>query len=293
MRERIMKAKKRWIVLFLAPGALLFLFVYFVSIANVFGTSFANWRIGQDIKFAGLANYISMFGSQRFHKALGNNLIWILLQSTVHVAIGVVFALIMARKRWYSKISRTVFMLPNIISTAALGMLFFNIFNPMYGLVNKAIQLLGFSAFNVNWYANSQTAFFAVTITWLPFAAIISILVTAELAAVPEEIFEAATIDGVTEFQMNWLIKLPMIRNAAGTGTILAATSMLQKMDILIMTSNGGPGNATMNLPLLVYLTAMQDNNFGLANAYGVILILIGLASIGFINKIYRMSDPV
>lgn len=288
-----MKAKKRWIVLFLAPGALLFLFVYFVSIANVFGTSFANWRIGQDIKFAGLANYISMFGSQRFHKALGNNLIWILLQSTVHVAIGVVFALIMARKRWYSKISRTVFMLPNIISTAALGMLFFNIFNPMYGLVNKAIQLLGFSAFNVNWYANSQTAFFAVTITWLPFAAIISILVTAELAAVPEEIFEAATIDGVTEFQMNWLIKLPMIRNAAGTGTILAATSMLQKMDILIMTSNGGPGNATMNLPLLVYLTAMQDNNFGLANAYGVILILIGLASIGFINKIYRMSDPV
>jgi raffinose/stachyose/melibiose transport system permease protein len=288
-----MKAKKRWIVLFLAPGVLLFLFVYFISIVNVFGTSFTNWRIGQNIQFAGLANYISMAGSQRFLKALHNNLIWILLQSTAHVAIGVVFALIMARKKWYSKVSRTVFMLPNIISTAALGMLFFNIFNPMYGLVNKIIQLFGNKAFNVNWYASPQTAFFAVTITWLPFAAIISILVTAELAAIPEEIFEAATIDGVTEFQMNWLIKLPMIRNAIGTGTILAATSMLQKMDILIMTSNGGPGNTTMNLPLLIYLTAMQDNNFALANTYGVVLILIGLASIGFINKIYRMNDPV
>jgi raffinose/stachyose/melibiose transport system permease protein len=288
-----MKAKKRWIVLFLAPGVLLFLFVYFISIVNVFGTSFTNWRIGRNIQFAGLVNYISMFGSQRFHKALQNNLIWILLQSTVHVAIGVVFALIMARKKWYTKVSRTVFMLPNIISAAALGMLFFNIFNPMYGLVNKAVQLFGVKGFNINWYANAQTAFFAVTITWLPFAAIISILVTAELAAIPEEIFEAATIDGVTEFQMNWLIKLPMIRNAIGTGTILAATSMLQKMDILIMTSNGGPGNTTMNLPLLIYLTAMQDNNFGLANTYGVVLILIGLASIGFINKIYRMNDPV
>jgi raffinose/stachyose/melibiose transport system permease protein len=209
------------------------------------------------------------------------------------VAIGVVFSLIMARKKWYTKVSRTVFMLPNIISTAALGMLFFNIFNPMYGPVNKIIQLLGNKSFNINWYANPNTAFFAVTITWLPFAAIVSILVTAELAAIPEEIFEAATIDGVTEFQMNRLIKLPMIRNAVGTGTILSATSMLQKMDILIMTSNGGPGNTTMNLPLLIYLTAMQDNNFGLANTYGVILILIGLASIGFINKIYRMNDPV
>jgi raffinose/stachyose/melibiose transport system permease protein len=288
-----MKAKKRFIVLFLAPGVLLFLLVYFVSIVNVFGTSFTNWRIGQNIQFAGLINYISMFGSQRFHKALQNNLIWIILQSTVHVAIGVVFALIMAQKKWYTKVSRTVFMLPNIISTAALGMLFFNIFNPMYGLVNKIIQLFGNKTFNINWYASPQTAFFAVTITWLPFAAIISILVTAELAAIPEEIFEAATIDGVTEFQMNWLIKLPMIKNAVGTGTILAATSMLQKMDILIMTSNGGPGNTTMNLPLLIYLTAMQDNNFGLANTYGVVLILIGLVSIGLINKIYRMNDPV
>jgi raffinose/stachyose/melibiose transport system permease protein len=288
-----MKTKKRWIVLFLTPGVLLFLFVYFVSIVNVFGTSFTNWRIGQSIKFAGFANYISMFGSQRVHKALQNSLIWILLQSTVHVGIGVVFALIMNRKKWYTKTAQTIFMLPNIISTAALGMLFFNIFNPMYGPVNKIIQLLGNKNFNINWYANSQTAFFAVTITWLPFAAIISILVAAELAAIPEEIFEAAIIDGTTEFQMNWSIKLPMIRNAVGTGSILAATSMLQKMDILIMTSNGGPGNTTMNLPLLIYLTAMQDNNFGLANTYSVVLILIGLASIGLINKIYRMNDPV
>jgi raffinose/stachyose/melibiose transport system permease protein len=288
-----MKAKKRWIILFLAPGVLLFLFVYFVSIINVFGTSFTNWKIGQNIQFTGLTNFISLAGSQRFHLALKNNLIWILLQSTIHVTIGIVFSLIMARKKWYTKVSQAVFMLPNIISTAALGMLFFNIFNPMYGPVNKIIQLLGNKTFTINWYANPQTAFFAVTITWLPFAAIISILVTAELAAIPEEIFEAATIDGATEFQMNWRIKLPMVRNAIGTGTILAATSMLQKMDILIMTSNGGPGNTTMNLPLLIYLTAMQDNNFGLANTYGVVLIVIGLASIGLINKIYRMNDAV
>ncbi|MDR2184517.1 MAG: sugar ABC transporter permease [Treponema sp.] len=289
----MMTIKKRWIVLFLLPGTALFLFVYMASIINVFGTSFANWRIGQDIRFTGPGNYVSLLGSERFRKALGNNLIWILLQSTVHVAIGILFALITVHKKWYSKISQTIFMLPNILSSAALGMLFFNIFNPMYGPVNKIIQLFGNNNFNVNWYANSDTAFFAVTMTWLPFAAIIAILAAAELAAISDDIFEAATIDGANEFQMNWRIKLPLLKNAIGTGTILAATSMLQKMDILIMTSNGGPGNQTMNLPLLIYLTAMQDNNFGLANACGVILVLIGLVSIGIINKVYHMNEPV
>jgi raffinose/stachyose/melibiose transport system permease protein len=288
-----MTIKKRWIVVFLFPGTLLFLFVYLVSIVNVFGTSFTTWRIGQSIRFNGLRNYISLFSSDRFGKALVNNLIWILLQSTVHVAIGVVFALITDRKRWYSKVSQTIFMLPNILSSAALGMLFYNVFNPMYGPVNKIIQLLGNKDFNINWFADARTAFPAVTMTWLPFAAVVAILAAAELAAIPGDIFEAAIIDGADEMRINWYIKLPLLKNALGTGTILAATSMLQKMDILIMTSNGGPGNTTMNLPLLVYLTAMQDNNFGLANACGVILILIGLVSIGVINRIYRMNEPV
>jgi raffinose/stachyose/melibiose transport system permease protein len=230
-------------------------------------------------------------GAGRFRQALWNNIIWILLQSTIHVAIGVLFALIVSKDRWYNKVCSTIFMLPNILSSAALGMLFYSVFNPMYGPINKIIQFFGNKNFNVNWYANNQTAFFAVTMTWLPFAAVIAILAAAEMAAIPKDIFEAAIIDGAGEFQICWRIKLPLIKNAIGTGTILAATSMLQKMDILIMTSNGGPENATMNLPLLIYFTAMKDNNFGLANAGGVILILIGFASIAIINKIYRMNE--
>jgi len=288
-----MKIKKRWIVIFLFPGMVLFLFVYLASIANVFGTSFASWRIGQDILFIGLGNYFALFSSEKFYKALSNNIIWIILQSTVHVVIGILFALITVQKKWYHRASQTIFMLPNILSSAALGMLFFNIFSPSYGPVNKIIQFFGNNNFNVNWYANSDTAFFAVTMTWLPFAAVIGILAAAEIAAISEDIFEAAIIDGASEFQMNMRIRLPLLKNAIGTGTILAATSMLQKMDILIMTSNGGPGHQTMNLPLLIYLTALQDNNLGLANACGVILILIGLASIGIISKIYRMNEPV
>ncbi|MDR1902474.1 MAG: sugar ABC transporter permease [Treponema sp.] len=288
-----MRIKKRWIVVFLVPGLLLFLLVYLVSIINVFGTSFTNWRIGGSISFTGLSNYRDLFRSAAFLKALSNTFVWIVLQSTIHVAIGIVFALLAARKKVYSKFCQTVFMLPNILSSAALGMLFYNIFNPTYGPVNKIIQFLGNKDFNINWYANAATSFFAVTITWLPFAAMIAILAAAELAAIPDDIFEAAVIDGASETQTIFRIKLPLLKNAIGTGTILAATSMLQKMDILIMTSNGGPGIQTMNLPLLIYNTSMQDTNFGLANACAVLLILMGLVAIGLINKIYRMNEAI
>jgi raffinose/stachyose/melibiose transport system permease protein len=280
------KVKRRWIVLFLLPALALFLFVYLASIVNVVGTSFADWRIGQALRFSGLRNYGALFQSPVFLKALGNNIIWIVIQATVHVAIGVLFALIISWKKnkWYAKLSQTFFMLPNMLSSAALGMLFYNLFNPMYGPINRIIKALGNPNFNVNWFANAGTAFFAVTMTWVPFAAIIAVLAAAELAAISEDVFEAALIDGANELQTNWYIKLPLLKNAIGTGTILAATSMLQKLDILIMTSNGGPGTTTMNLPLLIYNTAMRDNNFGMANACAVLLIIIGLISIGAIN---------
>ena len=288
-----MRIKKRWIILFLLPGIALFCFVFLITTVQVFATSFCNWRIGGEISFEGINNYKQLFMSDDFLSALKNNIIWIVLQSTIHVLLGLIFALIISRRKKYSGFFRTVYMLPNITSSAALGMLFYNILNPMYGPVNKIVQFFGVKDFNVNWFADANVAFFAVTITWLPFAAIVALLVIAELSAISEDIPEAAVIDGANELQLNIYIKIPLVRNAIGTGTILAATSMLQKLDILIMTSNGGPGNKTMNLPLLIYKTAFKDNNFGLANAQGVILIIVGLISIGLINKIYRMNDPI
>jgi raffinose/stachyose/melibiose transport system permease protein len=286
-----MKAKKRWIFLFLLPGTLIFLFIYFASIVSVFFTSFADWRIGGKITFNGVKNYLTLFGSDAFHQGMWNTIIWIVLQSTIHVTIGTLFAILTVKENKVNHFSKTVFMLPNMVSSAALGMLFYNVFNPSYGPVNKLIKLLGNKSFNVNWYADSAYSFFAVTITWLPFAAMVTILCAAELSAISQDIFEAAIIDGASEFQINTRIKLPLIKNAIGTGMILAATSMLQKIDVLIMTSNGGPGNATMNLPLLIYNTALVDNNFGLANAAGVVLIVVGLVAIGLITKIFSIGE--
>ena len=177
------------------------------------------------------------------------------------------------------KLNERGIMIPNIISSAALGMLFLCIMNPQFGMVNNLIRFVTGSDFSQNWFLGADTAFFSVTLTWLPYAGLVTILVMAEMASIPEDIYEAARVDGATDFQIDIRIVLPMMRNIIGTATVLAATSMLQKLDIIMMTTNGGPAGKTMNMPMYLYQTALTDNNYGLANAQGVVLIAIGLWS--------------
>ncbi len=287
-----MVKKKGYIALFLTPTIILFLIVYAISIVILFGTSFTEWTTGTKPVFIGLSNYIKMFTDDLdFTQSLINTVIWIVLQSTVHVCIGVLFAIILNMKEFYWKFARTVFMVPNIISGAAVGMLFLCILNPEFGAVNSIMRLLGFKDFAQNWFMDYSTSFFSVTMTWLPYAAVVTLLVLAEIAAIPEGIFESARIDGASEFKINLYIVLPLLRNIIGTCVILSGTSMLQKLDIIMMTTGGGPGNQTMNLPMYIYKTALMDNNFGYSNTIGTFLVLFGIVLVVLYRKLFKIGS--
>lgn len=104
---------------------------------------------------------------------------------------------------------------------------------------------------------------------------------------------QAAMIDGASQLQIDMFIVLPLMRNIIGTTTILAASNMLQKLDIILLTTSGGPGTRTTNMPMSIYRTALIDNNYSLANAQGVFLILFGLVAVLLIRKIYRMNENI
>lgn len=286
-----MSKNGKWVLIFLAPGLLLFTFVFLSSIIILFASSFTSWSIGSDISFTGLSNYIYLFTQDDgFIKSFFNTVIWIVLQSTVHVFIGIVLALILAKKRWYSNAVRTIFFIPNIISSAALGMLFLCIMNPQFGMVNNIISKITGETFNQNWFMDPKTSFMAVTMTWLPYAGLVTILVIAEMSSISDEIYEAAKIDGASSFQTDLYIVLPLMKNIIGTATVLAATSMLQKLDIIMMTTSGGPGVRTMNLPMYLYRTVFTNNDYALANTQGVILSTLGVVTLLSIRMIYKMD---
>ena len=264
--------------------------MFAVPVVVLVGSSFCNWRTGDPITFNGIGNYIELiFHDNSFRQGFLNNVVWILLQGTIHVTIGVLFALILARRPFYWKFARTAYMIPSIISSAAMGMLFLCIFNPEFGMINSIVRMF-LPDYDHNWFMSYDTAFLTVTLTWMPYAAITTLLVLTEIISIDRSIIEAATVDGASSFQLNTRIILPLLKNIIGTSVILEASNMLKKLDIIMLTTRGGPGDTTMNLPMYVYRTAMTENNFGMANAAGVTLILLGCVTVMIINRIFSVG---
>lgn len=287
-----MKAKKPWIVAFLAPAVILFLLIYAVPLVMVFATSFMEYRLNvKGVHFAGLDNYVRMFSDPSFYQALGNTAVWILLHCTVHVALGVAIALVLYKKPRGWKFTRTVYMIPNIISSAALATIFVNFYNPQFGILNSLLRLLGMDDMQKNWLMDKATAFPSLTIIWTIFAGYTMTLVLAQALAIDESVLEAARIDGANNRQVDFLVVLPLLRKIIGTTMVMAAAYMLKLFDIIYITTNGGPGKSTTNLALLLYGVYKNENNYGYANTIGVVIIVLGAICMVVINKAMRVNE--
>ncbi|MBR0599307.1 carbohydrate ABC transporter permease [Sinanaerobacter chloroacetimidivorans] len=286
-----MKIKKGWIPIFLLPAVVLFLLIYALPLVMVFGTSLFDYRLSaQKMTFIGFENYIRLIHDQDFFKALSNTVIWIFIQCILHVALGTVIALILYKKPRGWKFVRTAYMVPNIISNAAIGMIFLNIFNPQFGVVNSVLKAVGLEKLTHNWLMDSATAFPAVTLIWVLFAGYTTTLVLAQALSLDESMLEAARVDGATPFQVDMMVVLPMLKKIIGTTMVMAATYMLQIFDLIYITTNGGPGKTTTNLPLQLYGVYKTENNYGYANTIGVCIVVIGVIAMTIINKALKVN---
>ncbi|WP_105614432.1 carbohydrate ABC transporter permease [Vallitalea okinawensis] len=286
------KKRNLYIAIFLMPAIIIFVIIYLIPVYNVITTSFLEWNLFVgDKTFIGLDNYINAFTNDSlFMASLKNTLIWVVLQGTFHVGLGTMVALFLADKPKMWKFMRVSYMLPNMISGAAFAIILLNIYNPEIGLINQFISFLGVENFQQNWFFDTSTAFFAVTMTWLPYAGLVAILVLAEIMSIPTSLYEAAAIAGATKFQQKLYVTLPLLKNIIGTCVLISATSMLKEFEHIYLTTNGGPGSTTLSLPLYLYKTALIENNYAYANTMGTILVIIGFLIIFVINKLFVLG---
>lgn len=289
--SRLERKNYKWIYLFLTPSILVFLLFYLSPIITVITTSFTKWDGFNKPEFIGLQNYITMFHNEAFLLSLKNLLLWSLIAATLHVGFGILVAFVLFRKPFGWKFTRAVFMVPNVISAAAWALIYKFIFNNDMGVLNNIIRKVN-PDFNVQWFYQSPYAFCAVTLTWLFYAVIVTLIVLNDLMAIPEELHEAAKVDGATGWKVITKIQLPLCRNAFGTAIICSVTARVAMYEQIALTTAGGPGDDTMNLPLIL-VKSISDMKYGYANANGVIMFILGLLILAMINKVFRMNENV
>ena len=269
----------------------LFAFIYAAPIVTVAITAFTKYTAFQLPSFAGLGNFKTIFSDRDFLISIKNTLIWVFLQSTFHVGLGLVVALTLRRKPKGWKVLRSAYLIPNIIPTAATGIMFTLLFSPSFGIVSDLYTRLGVGNPVPNLFGNSKYAFWIVTATWMFYSAFNTIIFLSEMGSIEKEIYEAASIDGATPWQMDRYITLPLLRDTIGTCVVLASVAMVSQFDIIYMTTKGGPGTATLNLPIYLYKTAILENNYGKANAVGVVQIFLGISMVLLIRRLFRKRD--
>lgn len=276
---------------FLLPALIIFLFFYLIPIITVFTTSFTEWNGKGKMDFVFLDNYIKMFKSSSFKASVSNLFKWTLIAATLHVGYGTLVAFVIQEKPFGYKFTRMAFMIPNVISVAAWAIIFKFVFDNDLGVLNEIVRFF-YKDFNVQWVVTPGYAFWAITFTWLFFAAVVTLLVQGDLMAIPNELHEAATIDGASKFRMIFNIDLPLCKQSIGTSIITAIASRIVMYETIKLLTGGGPGTDTINIPILM-VNKIQDYDYGYANAMSMFMILYGVATMLIINKLFKMNESV
>lgn len=286
--------KRRFIFLFLLPTLVCFFLFYFYSVVTIFLTSFAKWDYTNlnAPKFLGFnhlfENYRYVFEEYPFFKeALFNSIRWAVIGVVIQVPLALSVAITLSKKLRGWKLSRNLYIIPSIISSAAMGLIFLQIYNPNYGVVNQIIHL-----FNPNFKESVLLTpglnIIAMTCAYIFFAGASTIMILGQIFAIPQEIQEAAILDNINGWRREWYITIPMIKETIKTVSIMAATSGFLLYNEVFFLTNGAAGTKSISFVIRELAVSSSRTQYARANTIGVIQILGGMLIILCITLLFK-----
>jgi ABC-type sugar transport system permease subunit len=267
----------------LLPGVVLFTTFFLVPLGVLVVTSFADWS-GLGFSLLGFDNYRTMLGDTAFWKAARNTGVYAAVGVLIQVPVGVVVGIILAQHVPGWRVFRAIVFIPFVISGAAYALVFSLFYNPRYGLLDS---VLGTSR---DWLFDTATALPAVAATFVFVIGFVVVLVMAEIASIPRELYEAAAIDGASALRRHRHITVPLLRNVVGTVVLITLLGYLALFDLVYILTQGGPDDATVTLTLYAFRAYSKDQ-WGYANAVGVFVVLSGLLLIVLVRRGFRIGE--
>ncbi|HSN67968.1 MAG TPA: sugar ABC transporter permease [Thermoanaerobaculia bacterium] len=276
-----MRSESKAAILFLAPALTVLALFFVVPIAAALALSLtdfdiyaiANWR---NIRFVAFGNYAELIRSPLFWKALRNTLYFALIGGPLTVAISLGAALLLnARLTRFRSLFRTIFFAPVVTTMVAVAIVFRYLFNARFGMINFGLESIGLQG--VDWLGDPRWAMPAIIIlaVWKNFGYTMIIFI-AGLQSIPEELYEAARIDGAGWLAQFRHVTVPMLAPTFLFVGIVTAIGYLQLFaEPYVMTPDGGPLDSTLSVVMLMYLEGFRWWNMGFAAAVAFMLFLV------------------
>ena len=275
------KERKIFIFFMLLPAILFLLAFLYYPITETFRLSLMKSTGMDKPTFYGLNNYIYLFNNEEFRAGLLHVFQWAFFSVIIQIPLAffIAYSVVYYKNRFTRKL-RSVYYLANVLPTAIVSMLGLFMFSSATGVITTLAQKLGFQSIaDIDWLGNPSLAFWTVFIvaTWT-YTGFPIIYLMARMEQIPNDIKEAAQLDGVTGWTYARYIVLPLCTYQIRILAILAIIGSLKLFDIVqMMTRGGGPGWATATLGTILYNQGFRNWKYGSAAAVGVIILLLSL----------------
>ncbi|OAD64445.1 ABC transporter permease [Pediococcus parvulus] len=275
--------------LFLTPTLVALALVVFIPMLEGLFYSFTDWDGLSFTKMVGFQNYITLLHDKAFVNAFWFTVAFVIVTVIALNVIGLGLALLVTQKFKGSSFLRTVFFMPNMIGGLILGFIWQFIFTQGFSALGSALH----AGWLENWLTTEKTGFWGlVIVTVWQMSGYIMIIYIAYLQNIPQEIIEAAEIDGASAWQRFTKITFPMIAPAFTVCMFLTLSNGFKIYDQNLSLTGGGPYNSTQMLAMDIVNTAYNSSNFSLAEAKAIVFFII-VAAISLIQVFYNRKREV
>lgn len=274
LRETLRQIRKNWTAyLFIAPGLIHFAIFTMFAVGFAFYISFHEWNIIQpDKPYVGLDNYIKLFRDPRFLRAVKNTLTF-MVGVPLNLLTGLFVALLLNTKVRGQAIYRTFFYIPVVTPLVVSSIIWKWVYQGDYGLLNYYLLQLGLIDHKIVWLANPDLALPALIVMgiWMGTGSTM-VIYLAGLQSIPEEMYDAAKVDGANGLQRLLYITIPLLRPTTFFLFITSVIGTFQIFTEVYIMTNGGPLNRTTTIGYYLYTNAFRELEMGYATAMAFVL---------------------
>lgn len=281
-------------ILFLLPALALFCTLLLNPIIQAAYQSFFEWKgiAGVALKPVGFNNYLAVLRDKLFWLSLRNAMILMAGGFLVLMPLSFLLALIITSPIKGTKFYKTAFFMPVMLPITAVGLMWVYILEPNWGLVNTTLAGAGLTNLALNWLGTPTLNVVVVTLVneWI-YAGLNMLIFASGLVAIDTTLYEAAEIDGASAWQRVRFITLPLTKNSFKVFSVMCVTGCLKAFDLVYAMTKGGPNHSSEMPATFLYAQAFSYRNFGIGNAVGTIILILGFILSLAINKMVTQED--
>jgi ABC-type sugar transport system permease subunit len=283
--------RRQRLLLFSAPALAIFtMFVIYPFLMSL-NIAFTDWNgFDPDFNYVGFDNFTSMFKGDMVRQSLLHTLYFTIGNVFGAIVLGLLLALLLDRQMWITKLAKSVFFIPCVISSFIIGIIWSYMYQYDDGALNSLLESLGLA--RVMWIPNSDTALGSVILTqWWQWTGYSAVIFLANLQIIPQDLYEAAGMEGANSWQKFRHITWPLLTPALRINLLFSVTGGLRVFDIIFSLTQGGPGYSTSTVGYAIYELGFNSGQIGIGSALSIAVLLFSVACVLVIMQFLRKRE--